>query len=387
MNLKNPNAKIRTRLARVLAFTSAVLLLAMIGTSEANGQKPPPPPPGPKWTMEVIDHPAFNASTTSHDINSSGHIVGRSVGTTGQETFSFVYKPESGVTLVNDWLSPADASTWQIFLYSGSSINDLGQITGGGKLRNGSGSSTIRLTPPTIGQQYALIEDLGGSDSHGINLFGEVAGDSDLSEAAYWSPTGDMSLLTPPAGSIAYSEAWEIANSGEIVGTASFGSAGSRALYWASPAASPVVLPYLALGANNVPSGTADDMNGSGVIVGYSSKGKSGTATVMRAFSYALPSGPIKDLGSFGGNSRAESINDGGMIVGWSTPKSSIFSKPFYYTTATGMVDLKTAIINLPAGASLVGGAEINELNQIAVTVKLSDGRQRPALLTPVPLP
>jgi probable HAF family extracellular repeat protein len=379
MNLRNPTAEIRIRSARHLAIASAGLLLAMIGSTEAYGQ-------GPKWTMTVIDHPAFHTSTRAHDINSSGQIVGRSFGTTDQETLSFVYDPDSGVSLVNDWLSTDDALTWQIFLYSGSSINDLGQIAGGGKLRDGSGSSAIRLTPPAIGEQYASLEDLGGSDSHGINLFGEVAGDSDLPEAAYWSASGAMSLLTPPSGSPAWSDAWEIEDSGELVGRVYFASGASRALYWSSPTASPIVLPYLALGANNLPSGIATDMNSSGLIVGSSSKGKSGGITVSRAFSYDLNGRQLKDLGSFlGGDSRAESINDAGAIVGWSTPKNKtiVSSRPFFYSTATGMVDLKTAIINLPSGASLEGSASINESNEIVVSVRLSDGRLRPALLRP----
>ena len=98
-----------------------------------------------------------------------------------------------------------------------------------------------------------------------------------------------------------------------------------------------------------------------------------------------MNSGKLKDLNPTAYFSRAHRINNSGLITGAFQKTSSDANVLFYYTDATGMVELKTAITNLPAGASLASSATPNDSNQIVTSVTLADGRVRPALLNPVP--
>ncbi len=384
MYLKNPSAKIRTRLARALTFTSAVLLLAMIGAVNANGQSP-------KWTMTVIDDPSFLAKTTALSLNNSGHVLGRSTDPNGQNSELFIYEPGIGITFLNDVLSSDDATKWYLTGYR-VTLNDAGQVAGEGRLRDpftgipGSDARPFRLTLPSGSSSVAIVDELdlptGMTSSYVLDLndFGEVVGYKSGVPALFWSPPQGLSFIPSANDSVAE----EIENSGEIVGRAVVGS-GSRAAYWPSHDVQAALIPYIALGAGNVARGVARDMNQNGLIVGQSSAGKSGNSTIYRAMSYNLSSGQLKNLGTLGGNaSIAYSVNGMGYIVGLSNTKNSSTAKAFYYTNSTGMVELKTAITNFPTGALLeTSEVRINELNQIAVTVTLSDGRTRPALLRP----
>ncbi len=378
MNFKNLSLKIRTRLARAIVFASVVLPLTMIGTSPVNGQSP-------TWNITVVDHVDLAPTAKAIALNNFGEIL----------LYSFpderlaVYSPSVGVRFVDEMLSPEDAALWSIYHYSGGDINDAGHVIASGKRRDEMGVPTgyrhaVRVTLPAAVGQYAIVEDLGvavgvnTSDASALNSFGDIGGTSQ--QAFLWSQSDGMAMLPVPVGT--YSSVQGMNDDGELVGSYMVTNM-PRALYWAAPDTAPIVIPVIANGRYG-PSNNASAVDSRGLVVGSSTAGKSGPASINRAFSYDTATGQLKNLGSFGGDSWASSINEIGYIVGTAKTKNNAATKVFYYTSAAGMKDLQLAINNLPSGVSLTGGSvDINQFNDISLNVTLSDGRIRPALLRP----
>src|SRR5438105_8537041 len=94
-------------------------------------------------------------------------------------------------------------------------------------------------------------------------------------------------------------------------------------------------------------------------------------ARADRAFLWDSTNG-LQDLGSLGGNSYAEGINDSGQVVGLSYLSDNVTYHAFIWTPATGMVDLGTpggtwsAAYGINAAGHVVGNGLDAAGNQIA---------------------
>jgi hypothetical protein len=270
--------------------------------------------------------------------------------------------------------------------------------------------------------QPPLIRDLGAGWAMDINLHGAVAGtrsDSLPARAVVWSPSGQVIALPVLAGAT-FSLANAVNDNGAVVGAMQFGASGQRATLWTSGGA--VLLPDLPAG---VGMAEATDVNASGVVIGYSF----GVGFVTRGFRWsettgvqalALPAGAISVeprainaagfiVGIASGPSlgeravlwppsgevrvlpltRANAINDAGMVVGFALDAASSFNgvSAAVWTEARGMVLLNDRLSPEDrAQWCLVEATAINNAGQIVATAcngALFDDGTAAVLLTP----
>ena len=106
-------------------------------------------------------------------------------------------------------------------------------------------------------------------------------------------------------------------------------------------------------------SSRADHINDSGMVVG-ASQGSGGT----RAFVWTSAAG-MQPLGSLsdGVYSEAFDVNNAGQIVG--EVATALGTRAFLWTSKEGLIDLNEAVSNLPGDVVLTGAFAINEKGQI----------------------
>jgi len=184
----------------------------------------------------------------------------------------------------------------------------------------------------------------------------------------------DLSSLNPTAtGFDAYSSAYGINNSGQVVGESIVPSTNvfrSNAFRTApNSAIAPVTDNLGTLGGN---SSTAYDINDSGQVVGESNKTIYGSNS--RAFLWNSTSG-MQDLGTLGGlSSVAYGINNSGQVVGSSETAISNSEqvvgefRAFLWDSTTGMQDLGTL------GGFESSAYDINDSGQVVGTAGTIDG-------------
>jgi probable HAF family extracellular repeat protein len=104
-------------------------------------------------------------------------------------------------------------------------------------------------------------------------------------------------------------------------------------------------------------SSRADHINDSGMVVG-ASQGSGG----VRAFAWTS-SGGMQPLTSDGTYSEAFAINNAGQVVG--EQATSLGTRAFFWTSQAGLVDLNTKVANLPGDVVLIGAFSINDKGEI----------------------
>jgi probable HAF family extracellular repeat protein len=168
-----------------------------------------------------------------------------------------------------------------------------------------------RITFSVWAVMALILAPLAGAQSYSITDLGVLAGGN------YTQPTG-------------------LNRHGAVVGSANSANSATHAFLWTSATG---LRDLGTLGSAAVDS-SANGINNSNQVVGYSFLNSSGTAL---AFLWTSGAG-MKSLGTLGGNSStAMAINDAGQVVGWSyTTKNSSTSHPFLWTAAGGMQDLGT---------------------------------------------
>jgi probable HAF family extracellular repeat protein len=301
--------------------------------------------------------------STAYDINDSGQIVGI--------------------------CSTAD-NTHHAFLYSGSTMTDLGTL--GGKK---SMAYSINNSGQIVGQAYTAstyhaflysgskmtdLSAIGTAVAYGINNNGQIVGWSENTNDNGFLYSGskltDLGSLGGRSGCDVGSIAFEINDNGQVVGDAYIDNSGTPHAFLYSGSK------MIDLGTLGGKSSSVCSINNSGQIVG-----KSLIAGDKLQHGFLYSDSKMTDLGTLGGafvESYANGINDRGQIVGTCVTNSGLYHG-FIYSNGT-MTDLNT-LIDPSSGWTLSGGTAINNSGWIIGNEYNAAGQYRAILLTPVPEP
>lgn len=282
------------------------------------------------------------------------------------------------------------SGAYKAFLYSGSSLQNLGTLTGDlnsqalgvndsgqivGYSMSAAGDSRSFLYSGGMMKDIGLLAGYEESQAYGINNSGQVVGaaytaDSSSSRAYLYSGGVLQNLGTLTGGDNSFANG--INASGQIVGTSDNASLIYHAFLYSGGVMQDLGLP---VGAYSNSFGWG--VNDSGQVVGDVLT----TSGHDHAFLYS--GGVMRDIGALAGNteSQAYAINAGGLVVGtsWTNPAQSD-ARAFVYGAGT-MVDLNSRIA--PAsGWTLQSADGVNSAGQI-VGVGLINGQTHGFLLTP----
>ena len=309
-------------------------------------------------------------------IADNGHVVGNSAG------FAFIWRPDGGMQKIN-LLTPdvsyagPDGSSTDVVAVSGPHPDpDAFTFLWYGKRWAGGAASNLVPIGEALCAEGCETEPNNQSFANGINDNGVIVGTStydndtgpQIMAATYWTAAGDPIRL----GGTGTGTAREIANNGRIAG-----SRGPRAALWEDFDDPPVDLGLLPGSTGSLSD--AFDLNETGTVVGSSeiSPGQD------RAFIWTPGAGmqPIASPNTLGGFSSANAIGPGGTIVGTSIDSSSV-QRAIIREPGKPIVDLNTLI---PAGSgwNLRSARDINDDGQIVGRGEIG-GQTRAFLLTPI---
>ncbi|MHC1728896.1 MAG: hypothetical protein AB9866_23325 [Syntrophobacteraceae bacterium] len=275
-------------------------------------------------------------------INESGTVVGWSV-VSGGAKHAFVKISGHSMQDLHSLVPPDSTASYA------TSINNSGKIGGYYVL---GGFHACFWNPSGGGYEF---EDLGGVDSeiNAVNDAGYAAGsgvEGANVHAYVRDPNGDVHDLAPLPGDI-HRYAMGMNNSNTVVGHA-YNNVELHSCQWTPSAGS--FTPSTLFGANT----NAYAINSAGAVVG--SRSGAGLWALLK-----LPGQPTQDLGNLGTEySIAYDINDLGQVVGFSSDSSGMVA--FLWSSATGMVDLRSLVVNPPPGVKLKVAFGINEKGEIA---------------------
>lgn len=299
-------------------------------------------------------------------INDHGVITGQSSLPGNVQHRAFIY--QNGT--MTDLGLPGDNSR-------GNAINNLKQIVGTTFVPGGS-----PFQPRGFLYSQGTVTDLGtlggaSTYANGINHTAQVVGTSDPGDAvgtAFIYQHGSMVAIPAGNGSNS-SEASAINDHGVVTGRGSTETSLTPFVYDNG------ILTILRDAQGQVPLGAGADINNAGVVTGSA---RFAGSTRTSAFLYE--SGVVRSIGSLGGNwSSGASLNERGEVVGASTLADGSIHNAFFYSHATGMLNLND-LIDAGSGWVLSDATSINEAGQI-VGSGLYNGVQRAYLLSPVPEP
>jgi probable HAF family extracellular repeat protein len=238
-------------------------------------------------------------STQGSAINASGNVGGNGIDSNGKQVPAFLVVPRNWRTL------PENNQDQRNFCFG---INNSNQLTG--QLYAGEVVHGFLWDP--IASSYTEIPSLpGGLHTAGtsINNLGHITGTSSLANGIFngifWSATGGTQDMGRAGGSAAtWGEA--VNDSDEVAGTG-FGNV-YIGFYW-TQATGMLFLQNLG-GASSIAFG----ISSTGMIAGYCDVG-----TAFHATLWANRNAAPQDLGTLGGtNSYARGINSAGQVVGYS---------------------------------------------------------------------
>jgi probable HAF family extracellular repeat protein len=315
----------------------------------------------PQYTVTDLG-PFFYPSA----INDSGQIVGANI---HGRSDAILYS--EGVATNITPPDGASARAW--------GINNFGDVVGEVlfcDIVNGNcvNDRTRAFIYSSSNKTFNILGTLGGRTSRAfaINDAGQVTGYSDIapgSSVTHAFIFKDGVFKDIGAGSGANDTlAASINASGQVAGYASSNTSNRGAFFYDNNS-------FLFF----EPRGFANDLNNRGEIVGGISGNDDGTG---RAFLFN--NGIQQDLGTLNGGiyAKANAINNGGQIVGLSSPNLfSAAQRAFIYTEGL-MQDLNTLVPAMP-GRVLTSAADINDAGQIVTNGQLN-GEDHGFLLTPM---
>jgi probable HAF family extracellular repeat protein len=315
---------------------------------------PSHPEKAPFYIVEILGTLPSYVNSFPKEINARGQIVGQFQPSPPADRYDSQPRAMRAFLCTNGRMQ--DLGT----LYSGESratdLNASSQVVGT------SDSHPFRWDRGTMTDLAPGEENTGGAEA--INDAGQVVGSlsrgRDASRAFLWT-NGNLQDLGTLAGE--ESAATDVNASGQVVGHSSIGpSSDARAFLWSKGQ-------MRNLGTLGGSQSGANALNDAGVLVGYS-RTPGDTATHACRWS----NGVLQDLGTLPGDreSRANDINASGQVVGYSgwtptgssPPPSHPGTRAFFYTDATGMVDLNTRV-DPHLGWELSNATAINDTGQI----------------------
>ena len=325
------------------------------------------------YSIDTLTALSTGGDSLAYGINDYGMVVGQS------------YNSDTGVTEAVVWSAGSVTSIG----YEGiaRAVNNSGQVVGE------TGSATL-TSPDGVaflwqGGTYTPLGTLGGANSgaYDINESGVITGISMptgggiLGLHAFIYESGKMTDLGTVSSPTGYSRGHGINDAGEIVGRASlvdFGDSDKHLAYWTDPNNT----------LNSMPTSgtysTGQQINNNGIIVGNGRLAGSNNQYGM----VWDENGLLTVLDTLGGNSsRAWSINDAGVIVGWAKDASGAKRAIVSYDGGETILDLNDLIGPVAGWASLDEAYDINENGQIVGYGTLSTGERGAFVLSVVPVP
>jgi probable HAF family extracellular repeat protein len=322
--------------------------------------------------LGALSEPAFR--TEAYAINSRGEVAGSTgvlaappnIG--GLRAFWWVDGAMRNLGLLNSPNSFYDASFAR-------DLNDAGQVVGNSEWGSVGIGRAVRWTE-------GMPEDLGTlgglwSSAAGINGAGQVTGDAEVAPSqlhAFLWTDGTMRDLGTLGGSRSSGAA--INDAVQVVGSSLLpGDRVMHAFRWSKGVMQD-------LGTFGGTQSAAFAINARGQVVGWATLPARAGEGLERAHAFRWTKGQMQDLGTMDGLfSRASAINNVGDVVGY-TWKGGFGARPFFYSEATGMVDL-TFRIGPDRDWALEDARDINDAGRI-VGWGSHHGERRAFRLTPI---
>ncbi|NRR30432.1 PEP-CTERM sorting domain-containing protein [Oxalobacteraceae bacterium] len=333
----------------------AILLGALLAVLAGKGMAAPAVVPA----YHLVDLGTWGGSKgVATGINNAGVIVGwTQAGTWSQAVLHNV--AASALTYLETEAGGASAAY---------GINDAGVVVGQRNAARGN-SHAMRWDGPNNGEPPGIHYPDETSYASAISNSGLTAGTID-SSAVMWTLNNEQTIqLNPSSASAAYG----VNENGLVVGAASDGVAGpSHATQWLGGVQTD-------LGTlSGADSSAAYGVNDAGQVVGASTFSAGGHHAVLWS------GGQASDLGTLGGaNSRANDINASGLIVGYSDVVDPLQWRHAALWNGSTQIDLNSALIGgLGNFANLAEATAINDLGQIVGYGSTLDGSTHAFLLT-----
>jgi probable HAF family extracellular repeat protein len=324
------------------------------------------------YDIQTLTALSMGGDSLAYALNDNGMVVGQS------------YNSATGLTEAVVWSGGSVTSIGYEGIARG--VNNSGVVVGE--------TGTATLTSPNgeaymwQNGTYTSLGTLGGSYSgaYDINESGVITGISmptgggilGIHGFVYDNNTlSDLGTVSSPTG---YSRGHGINDAGEIVGRASladFGDSEKHLAYWPDPST-----------LNSIPTNgtysTGQQINNNGIIVGNGRLAGSNTQYGM----VWDETGLLAVLDTLGGrSSRAWSINDAGIIVGWAHNADGAKRAIVSYDGGETIIDLNDLVGSLEGWDSLDEAYDINENGQIVGYGTLSTGERGAFVLSVVPIP
>ncbi len=316
-------------------------------------------------SLGVIDDPG--SSAVVRRVNSLGEVVGGYKQKGINQTSAAFLLSATGLIAITDQQTTDFSTSY--------GIDDLGEIAG--SLNGPSSVLPFRSVRHTSFQLLPLLPGDTGGVAFGIDQNGEAVGFSSGPSgihAAWWTRKGEVTQLPGlPTGGAA--KAIDINSKGDIAGNV--GDGNTTAVRWPGKGG---IVPLDML--TGFASSQAESINTAGDIVGASTDLEA-FATRMHATLWSAGTTNPQDLGvlSGGTNSRARDVDDNDWVVG--TGDSSQGNRAFLWSSASGMLDLNTLLIN--SSLILVDALSINSQGVIlAIGIDVNDAPPMHAMGTMV---
>jgi probable HAF family extracellular repeat protein len=286
----------------------------------------------------------------AYAINNQSQVVGRYFPNGSSNPHAFLWTANDGLK---------DLGTLGGYPTGASRINDIGQVVGYSIDSSGIAYGFLWTTNNGM-QKLGLLPGFGSGIANGINNKGQIAGCSTdsqgLSHAILWDSNNNITDLGTLSGSC-LEWACGINDSGKVVGSVSFNLSqyDNKPFMWTSDAG---ITALSTLGGNE---GDAYAINNNGQVVGRSLTSQGHDHAVLWD-----AASNVQDLDNLGDTfSQALEINNFGQVVGASQLNEYVSYRAFLWTADSGMQDLNSLTVNVPAGVTLTTAYSINDLGQI----------------------